>query len=131
MAKSYPMLKGSSKRLMATKVKEMYNKIPNNTVLVSTGAFNSKPTGIENKTTNISTLATQTALNTNATDVESEIADITNLAIKVSLNTNATDIETKIPGSKRLITTPREFNRVAKTDFVPRIILEAKRRCSA
>ena len=123
-----------------TKIKNIEDKIPDNTNLATNASLNAKINGVKGEIPSITNLATTAALNTKINEIP-EIPDISNLGVttalaavenkipnainlvqKIDYNTKIRESEKKINDydCDRYITTPG-FNKVTSENFTARL----------
>ena len=99
--------------------------------VVKKDVYNAKRKNIEDKIPDFTNLVTNTTLNAKINDAKGEIPSITNLATNATLNAKINEVKTKIPDITNLATTtsrtavenkiPNVTNLVKKTDYKTKI----------
>ena len=98
------------------KMKDIEDKIPDNTDLATNTTLNAKINKIKNEIPRITNLLTNASLNVKMNEVKNKIPNIANSAT----NTALTVVENKIPDHSKYITTP-EFNKLTAEKFTARL----------
>ena len=98
------------------KIKDIEDKIPDVTNIVTITTLNAKINEAKNEILSITNLATSTALNAKIKEVKNKMPNITNLTTTTVL----TAVENKIPHHSKYITTP-EFNKLTAEKFAVRL----------
>ena len=101
-----------------TKIKNIEDKIPDNTNSATKTTFNAKINEVKGEIPNITNLATTTAF----TAVENKIPNVSNLVKRTDHNTTINQIEKKITdhSQDKYITTPK-FDKVTAENFAARL----------
>ena len=112
-------LKSDVDKIKNDKIKNIEDKIPNNTNLATNAFLNAKINQVKDEIPNITNLATSNVL----TAVENEIPNVSNLVKKSGCNTEISEVENKITTDHdhdKYITT-EEFNKLTFGNFTTRL----------
>ena len=98
------------------KMKDIEDKIPDNTDLATNTTLNAKINNVKNEIPRITNLLTSASLNAKMNEVKNKIPNIANSAT----NTALTVVENKIPDHSKYITTP-EFKKLTAENVTSRL----------